>query len=155
MKISRKTYFAIVVLVSLILTSCGPRGESKSVGEVLSIAQQEFNEQLEHAGAAKEQIATVQRNLEVLINERSDRSGLSSAATEISQQLSELTRHAGYTSRPALTELVNQFRELSVDAAAGNAQANRLRLMASRAYATLASELATTKFSVMPLGTSK
>ncbi len=140
-----------LVLCTGMLCSCGPRGESKTVAEVLAISQAAFNEQIGNAGPAKEKIVTVQRNLEVLLNDQSDRSGLSNAASEISTQLAELTRHAGYTSRPAFGELATQFRELSSDAAAGNAQANRLKLIASRAYSTMASELATTKFTVLPL----
>ena len=150
------TSLALTALCSLsLLSGCNPRGETRTLSEVLASAQEDFKAQLSNVGAnaddVKGSIVEIQTNLEMLINEQSDRAALSKAASEIGAELATLTSRAGYTSRPALTELSTQYRQLEADAAEGAAQLNRLKLMASRTYSALASELETTRFMVLPL----
>lgn len=135
----------------LFLGACGPRGETKSLNEILSIAQKDFADQISNAGDVKDRLTAIQSDLESLISEQSDSSMVSKAAGDVAQQLGVLISRSGYTSRPSFTELMNQFHELRTDAARGDAQLNRLKLIATRTYSALASELSTTRFTVMPL----
>jgi hypothetical protein len=70
-------------------------------------------------------------------------------AGEIATALTKLSTKAGYTARPAMAELINQYRVIandsSVKASIGSAN---LKLLAARTYALVASELATTQFKI-------
>jgi hypothetical protein len=79
-----------------------------------------------------------------------------SMARSVEQELSSLLPHAGYTSRPSLTEVKKQFRELAEtlshasgaqNSAAGSDLAV-LKTAATRAYTVLAGELETTGFAL-------
>ena len=147
-------FFFSLTLASLMLgsmTGCGPRGETKSLNEILTIAQTEFAEQLPNAGEVKSNLAKIQNSLELLVNDQSDLNAVSQAAGSVADEMQLLISRAGYTSRPSFTELVNQFRDLRAEASEGSAAANKLKLIATRTYGALASELATTKFTVLPL----
>jgi hypothetical protein len=150
------TRLCLTVVLACGLVGCGPRGETKTLAEILQIAKADFAEQFGNGSVLSDtstqaQVSKIHSQLEALISDQSDRAALAKAASDIAHELASLTSKAGYTSRPALTELATQFREMTASAEKGEAQLATLKLMATRTYSTLASELATTKFSVMPL----
>lgn len=128
-----------------VLVACGPRGESKSLDELLGAAKQRFSradaQQLDEA--VGKQVQRLQAQLAIL--EQQDKFGPGPFLI-IAQELSALEEHAGYTSRPSISELTDQFRLLGSEV--GQADSAKVKLMLSRAYNLLASELETTRFSV-------
>ena len=64
-------------------------------------------------------------------------------APVVGDRLSALVKRAGYTARPAFHELTNQFRMLSET---GKGNPGAVKLLVSRTYGLLASELETTRF---------
>jgi hypothetical protein len=63
----------------------------------------------------------------------------------VGKALSELTTYAGYTTRPALGELAEQWIGLKA-----SAEAPSTRLLISRTYGVLASELEAVGFAIQP-----
>jgi hypothetical protein len=71
---------------------------------------------------------------------------------QIQTGLSALIVHAGYTSRPSLSEISKQYQvlvsQLEGTEGPSSAEAGTLKLAAMRAYTVLAGELETTKFAL-------
>ena len=133
----------LLVLTIISVSACAPRGESKTLEEVLQLSQDRYSEASEEAGSVKVAgvLKQTSRHLESLLG--GDPTGQSKLMYETANLLSDLTQNAGYTSRPAMTELVNQYRELGH---IGRAERDQVALLVSRTYSILASELETTKF---------
>ncbi|MEZ4754503.1 MAG: hypothetical protein R3A13_09390 [Bdellovibrionota bacterium] len=134
----------LFLFVSLIfLSACAPRGESHTLEQVLKSSQDRYAAASEQAGALK--VANVlnqtKQHLEDLLTD--ENAEQTKTIYETANLLSELSTKAGYTSRPAMTELINQYRELGQ---LGQAESDQLTLLVSRTYSALASELETTKF---------
>ena len=66
------------------------------------------------------------------------------SAGELAELLNGLVDHAGYTVRPGMNELISQYRMLSKNGA--DVQTAQVKLLASRTYSLLTSELNTTSF---------
>lgn len=136
-----------IILISAVLGvafGIKPRGETKTLNEVLSIAKQRYTQ------AA---IQSVDSETATQINEigrilSSDVTGSPSKAAadseRVAQILSALIEKAGYTSRAALTELAMQHQLFAQDPK--SVKPEQLKLLYSRTYHALASELETTKF---------
>lgn len=137
---------ALVVLV----TACAPRGENQSVDEVLNSQARTFKA-LNYADKVRPEInknlGEIATKLETLSSGKIS-SEVGTLSTQIAVMLTDLTNHAGYTSRPAMTELVNQYRSLSQDHESRAADQGALKLLVARTYSLLSSELETTKFSL-------
>ena len=76
---------------------------------------------------------------------------VASDAAKVAEVLTGLVKVAGYTSRASMGEIIMQHRVLGVDAAKGDVNAARVKLLVARTYNVLTSELETTKFSVLPI----
>lgn len=140
-----KIIFAAFLVLTVI--SCAPRGESKSVDEVLAIQRSKFTEQRDGAnlsGPVKQELDSVAAGLETL-SQLKKGEAVEPLAVKVSEGLTVLISDAGYTSRPALSELISQYRVLSADQASENGGA-AVKLLVARTYSALASELETTKF---------
>lgn len=136
----------LITFSTLILLSGCLRGESKSLDEVLKIAQDQFHKtsQQDVPPEVANALKTIQSNLENAIK-NSNAQNMIGSVGQVSEELTEILPKAGYTVRPALTELRNQFLELS-----GNSSltTEEIKLLASRTYSTLAQELETNKFGI-------
>jgi len=142
-----------VVLSIFALASCGPRGESKSVQEVLDTARDRF---------AKEDIAALKpeasQNVQALVREiegmvkATDRlvtdgnGAVSEGAARAVTNLEAVIERSGVTVRPAIAELTNQYRMLAI--ARDPINPGAVKLLVARTYSTLCSELETSKFSL-------
>ena len=140
--------FTVILLSVLVLSGCWTRGESRSLDEVLAMAKARYQKAsgagLE--GGLSQILSGVQSRLEKLPNLK-DPGSLKVESTEIAGTLTELITRSGYPSRPALTELVAQYRALSDRLGAGaGVNEGALKLLVSRTYFLLASELQSTKF---------
>ena len=136
----------ISLILVLNLTACEfPRGESKSLSDVLKISQERY------AAATKSlnspEINTQLSSIEAALNEliADPNTGRKEKATQVASALFALVQSAGQTSRPALYELAQQFVAIAKVPSAEEAQ---LKLLASRTLSALASEAETTGFSL-------
>lgn len=144
----------MIVLAVVTLVSCAPRGETITLDEVLAKAERRYSELVVAAKVSpaaqplfaavtsqvKEVASKLPRNSQKLAQEI-DAAGLK----DMGDDLAKIILHAGYTNRPALTEIAGQYRALSALPSVDPAQ---LKLLVARTYSILAAELETTQFSV-------
>jgi len=162
------TLFGVLITRALITTAalglvlftsgCAPRGESKSLDEILVLARDRFSsiQKRVPTGAlsaeASKSLEQVTKAIEgtIVANSTTEQAAQAKA---IGVAFSELLPKAGYTSRAALAEVQKQYVQLAESVSSEGAglapaadQVARARLAATRAYTVLASELETTEF---------
>jgi hypothetical protein len=70
-------------------------------------------------------------------------------SASLADGLTELLPKSGFTQRPAMTELINQYRQISASSGAPlTLGAANLKLVAARTYSLLSAELTSTKFKI-------
>lgn len=151
----------IIALAVLVLASCAPRGETRSLDEVLKDAQSRFETVYSVAldsvnGDIKAQLESVTKALDGLVGHLAQGGSISpdqlANLRQIQTGLNALVSHAGYTSRPALSEISKQYQvlvsQLEATGSPASIEAGTLKLAAMRAYTVLAGELETTKFAL-------
>lgn len=144
MKLAMK---AIVFITVLSLVSCAPRGESKSVAQLLADAKAKYSSTSKaglDAGVDKSLTDLVAKL--AVIEKGDDAAAVKNSAKEVALILNPLVEKAGYTQRPAMNELAQQFMALSESSADHASLSGSSRLLASRTYMLLAAELETLKF---------
>lgn len=140
-------YFAILFLL-LSIAACAPRGENKSIDEVFALQKQNFA-QVAAAAQLKDPVSGNLREIAAQLERlalESEPAQVASHSKEIADAFVTLIPRAGFTSRPAMTELQSQFLAVSQDGKALD-QSSR-KMLAARTYSALASELETTKFNL-------
>lgn len=147
-KLTARFVSSIVFVMSCVsITGCGPRGEAHTVDQILTDARggyESVSGKVSSADGAS--MKTLASNIDKVagIGGGGDARALSS---EIASQLESLSVRAGYTARPAMAELVNQYRNIAADkSAAVSIGAPHLKLLAARTYSLLTAELSTTQF---------
>lgn len=135
-------------LVCLSLVSCGPRGETKTLDEVLQLAKERFN-RVSSVTTGTDAAANI-KSLMGMLNSASSMDSASAVQqlTQIADALTALVSHASYTVRPAMTEIINQYRVMAAMNSNGYPSAGQIRLLVARTYGVLASELETAKFGI-------
>lgn len=146
-----------LALSLLVVCGCEPRGETKTLQQVLELARNAFEQAKGGSVALDPEISGVvsklTSNFEILLTS-TDMSAVQAKCGEIADALAQVVTRAGFTARPAFGELINEFRTLGSAAPNGGtadfAANNRapLRLLVARTYRLLASELAATRFQV-------
>lgn len=129
-------------------SGCLPRGETKTLSEVIVIAQKRY------AATSKDGLPAnvaatltgISAHLDVLVT-TDDIAAAQPKVAAVGESLATLVGHAGFTSRPSLNELAMQYRVLGSAPKEQVTTAN-LRLLASRTYSALAAELETTRFTL-------
>lgn len=134
------TLVACVLLIAL--SSCAPRGESKSLSEVFEAAKTRYTT----ARSGAQGIAELQ-SLESTLSSWVSKPSYD-GARKISDTLRTLIVKTGYTSRPAMGELIEQYQTIGFDKSAMKISPSRVKLLVARTYNLLASELETTAFRV-------
>lgn len=134
----------LILMVCTLLGGCAPRGETRSLGELLQNAKNRYSISLSSGNS----IAVVSEELKGLVVavtklETGNVGQRSSSANEAARRMMKLLPHAGYTARPAFAELATQFKTLS-DRGSGSAATSKL--LAMRTYNLLSRELETTRF---------
>ena len=139
------TALSIALLISSV--GCKPRGESHSLEQILTDARASYSAvYTSSAGDVSAKLDLLKGSLDKLagINGGGDAREL---AGDVVSVLSGLSEKAGMTARPALAELLSQYRAVSDNAEAKlSIGAPNLKLLVARTYSTLATELSTTKF---------
>ncbi len=144
-------YFLILMIsCSLLgLVGCAPRGETKSVEQVLEDAKARYQEVKPTGNLAANVSSTLTSLTSNMSSIERGIAGLSQSAGEIAEGLTALERHAGYTSRASMAELIGQYRSLAATSSeAESSTAAAAKLLVARTYNLLASELETTQFAL-------
>jgi hypothetical protein len=139
--------FSSICLVAVV--GCQPRGESHTLEQILSDARSNYSlvsaEPSPEVGAFLNQLKA---NLDKLagLGGGGDARDL---AGEVAGILGELTQKAGFTARPAMTELMNQYKVIADGTGSPvSIGAPNLQLLAARTFSLLTAELSTSKFSL-------
>jgi len=131
------------------VNGCAPRGESHTVDEILSDARRGYQSVVvAKAGNYKDQLTSLASSLDKLagIGGGGDAKVVSGG---IADSLQGLIEHAGFTVRPAMTELINQYRVVASSATRDvSIGAPNLKLLVARTYTLVSSELKTTQFKI-------
>lgn len=165
-------FLLVFTVVSMtFLSACAPRGETKSLDEVLQIAKYRYedaatkNKLDSKTQAVLEDIKSHLSTLEEKVDETKDRVAFLSTARAMDSSLRELILHVGYTTRPAFSEIISQYDNLAfadgdrerVTQVSQDADPSRwefspssVKLLVARTYTLLAQELETSKFQVKP-----
>jgi len=136
----------IIALTAFVLSACGPRGESRPLDDILESSKQRYNmvRRTEVPAEVRETLDRSVTRLEDLLREVE----IAENASDISIDLLTLTEHTGYTNRPSMFELIKQYQAMSERASQTGVNQASVKLLVSRTYALLASELETTRFSL-------
>ncbi len=136
--------FLVAMIVGM-LSGCGPRGETRTLDEVLQREKARF---AATQGGADSKVASRLAELRTKLDDLAfaDKE-LTPKAFDIAEALNGMLYSAGYTSRPGLSELISQFRLLDET---GDPKLDRARakLLVARTFGALAAELETTKFAL-------
>ncbi len=138
---------AFVCASSALLAGCGPRGESHTVDEIFTDAKAGY---VSVASNLSPDVSTSLKTLSGSLDRLAGVGGAGDArpiAGEVAGTLTTLSAKAGYTARPALAELINQYRSIANSSGAPiTLGAANLKLLAARTYSLLTAELNTSKF---------
>jgi hypothetical protein len=146
----RNTLLRIMLVFAVASVVSCTRGETKSLTEVFDTAKHQYQSQnvKDLAPEVSTVLASVNGGLDNLVSASS--AGQNPAATDINKQgeqvadaLLSIVNKCGFTVRPAMGELISQYRSLG---SSGSVNAGGVKLLVSRTYQLLSSELETTRF---------
>lgn len=137
-----------IATVILFCCGCQPRGEQRSVSEVLETAKSEYRSVSKTVldDSVRQRVDRITTVLEEMLATQEVKT-IRAKAAEASDALQSVYLDSGYTSRPALGELVNEYRMLA-DNYTGEFSKGQVPLLVSRSYGWLASELEGVKFAL-------
>ncbi|NDC39788.1 MAG: hypothetical protein EBZ48_17440, partial [Proteobacteria bacterium] len=141
---------AVLGVFLLLLVGCAPRGETKSLQEVLDIARNHYVEltRAQESETLKGTLIELARNLEDMVSANGAGAQVAQASGNVASKLSQLVHTAGYTSRASIGEILLQHRVLVEDATRSEVNGARVKLLVARTYSVISSEVETTKFAV-------
>jgi hypothetical protein len=138
---------ALIGAASTFMAACGPRGESHTVDEIFTDAKAGY---VSASANLTPDLGTSLKTLSGSLDRLAGIGGGGDArpiAGEIAGTLTTLSAKAGYTARPALAELTNQYRSIANSSGAPmTLGAGNLKLLAARTYSLLTAELTTSRF---------
>ncbi len=126
---------------------CGPRGESHTVEQILDDARVSYQAVSTKALPGD---ASALKSLQTSLDKLAGIGGGGDAkvvAGDIANSLNGLMTKSGFTVRPAMAELISQYRTVAADSASKvSIGAPNLKLLAARTYSLLTAELSTSQF---------
>ena len=136
----------LVISISLLISGCLPRGETKTLDEIYQSAKANFL--TSNKKSVPGEVASAVEALSIKLQafgEGGQGFNYEQSSRELAEILGSITSHAGYTSRPALGEVATQYRTFATqgDSTAISAKA---KLLTARAMSLITGELQTTKF---------
>jgi|GEM_PF-6619084 len=135
----KKIIFLIFVFL---LTSCLPRGESKSLDQVFDLALKRFDTAYKSADNENlpKEVQSIKSNILRMLEANPKKNIVNSKS--IYEDLNTLIYKAGYTVRPGMNELIKQYSVISQS----GCLKGTCKLIAARTLNNIASELETTAF---------
>jgi hypothetical protein len=141
--------FLSSLAVMLAATGCQPRGESHTLEQILSDARNGYTAL---NVAAIGDTSAVLNQLKVDLDKLAGLGAGGDAkelAGKVSATLGDLAERSGFTVRPAMSELMNQYKVIAAqEGAAISIGAPNLQLLVARTFSLLTTELSTSKFSL-------
>ncbi len=136
-------------VVVVAFSGCQPRGESHTVEQILSDARSGFSAVRVEPAA---QVGAILNQLKTDLDKLAGLGGGGDArelAGDVSGILGELVQKSGFTVRPAMTELMNQYKAIADQTGAPvSIGAPNLQLLVARTFSLLTAELSTSKFAL-------
>lgn len=146
-KFSSRFCSLLVVAASVCAVGCGPRGESHTVEQILDDARVSYQAVSTKALSSD---ASALKTLQTSLDKLAGLGGGGDAkvvAGDIANSLNALITKSGFTVRPAMAELISQYRTVAADTASKvSIGAPNLKLLAARTYSLLTAELSTSQF---------
>ena len=131
----------------ILLSGCAPRGESHTVDQILNDARTSYSETMADVSP------DVNSSLKTLSGSLDKLAGLGGGgdarqvSASIADSLTGLMPKAGFTQRPQMAELINQYRSISnATGTPTSVGAPNLKLVVARTYTLMSAELTSTKF---------
>lgn len=147
-RITQLPLMLLLVCVLCFLASCAPRGETKTLDQVLADAKAEYTDvQSRASGSLPPAVTTITSDVEKFVS-ATNATDRASVASKIESGINQVIPTAGYTSRAALTELMKQYRAFAADTSGNSVSASASKMLVARTYLALASELRTTNFEI-------
>jgi hypothetical protein len=144
---SRIFSFVVAATSLVFVNGCAPRGEAHSVEQILNDARSGYSQMSQDVAP---DVATALKGLTGSLDKLAGLGGGGDArqvSGSIAEGLNTLITRSGFTQRPAMAELINQYRSLSTATGAPVALgAPNLKLAVARTYTILTAELTSTKF---------
>lgn len=137
---------ALVVFASAGVMGCQPRGESHTLDQIFSDARSTYVTDSAHAsGDMRSVLSEVTGQLDTLAGAGATGADAKVVTASVATSLDGLMGKIGVTARPAMAELITQYRVASTGSSNG-VGAPALKLLAARTYMLLAAELRTSNF---------
>ena len=146
---------AIFVLATL--QGCAPRGESKSLDEVLAGSKARYSKVQNNKVPSKvesevKEVSQLLNKIEAIVYSepnRDTKGDISNSAGKLADAIESLIPFAGYASRPGLNELRTQLTSLAENALGDPMFYNsKAKLLIARTYIAMASEMESSAFNI-------
>jgi len=144
-------YRIVLSTLAVVVTAvgCQPRGESHTLEQILSDARSGYTAlNVAAAGDTSAVLNQLKVDLDKLagLGAGGDAKEL---AGKVSATLGDLAQRSGFTARPAMTELMNQYKVIATqEGTAVSIGAPNLQLLVARTFSLLTTELSTSKFAL-------
>jgi hypothetical protein len=155
MKTTLSRILSLIISTSavVLVTGCGPRGESHTVDQIFSDARAGYSKMV--SKASPEMNATL-TGLAASLDKIAGQGGggdVRQLSNTLADGLTAMLPKSGFTQRAAMTELIKQYRQIAeasgTQVAAGAAN---LKLVAARTYSLLSAEITSTNFRISKSG---
>lgn len=141
--------FCIATSAACFVSGCGPRGESHTVEQIFTDARESYSQMSTQVAP---DVSAALKNVTSSLDKIAGQGGGGDArqiSASLADSLTDLLPKSGFTQRAAMSELINQYRQMSASTGAPvTLGAANLKLVAARTYALLAAELTSTKFRI-------
>lgn len=151
MKITLSRILTLIISTSavVLVAGCGPRGESRTIEQIFSDARAGYYKMTSEASPdMSATLKTLAASLDKIAGQQGG-GDVGQLSAGLADGLTSLLPKVGFTQRPAMTELIKQYRVLA--SASGSqvaAGAANLKLVAARTYTLLSAELTSTNFRI-------
>lgn len=132
-----------------LVSGCGPRGESHTVDQIFGDARSSYlSSYVLSSKTAPGEVKAVSDSLDKLAGEGGGGDARQISAS-VADNLTTLLPKSGFTQRAAMTELINQYRQIANSTGAPlTLGAPNLKLIAARTYTLLVAEFNSTQFRI-------
>ncbi len=151
MKTTLSRILSLVISTSavVLVSGCGPRGESHTVEQIFSDARAGYTKM---ASKASPDMNTSLSGIASSLDKLAGQAGggdVRQLSANLADGLTAMLPKAGFTQRPAMTELIKQYRQIATTSGTQvTAGAPNLKLVAARTYSLLSAELTSTNFRI-------
>lgn len=147
--VTRIVSLVVSTSAALLVSGCGPRGESHTVEQIFTDARANYTDT---SAKVTPDVGSALSNLTSSLDKIAGQGGGGDArqiSAGLADGLTALLPKVGFTQRAAMTELINQYRALAASTGAPlTLGAANLKLIAARTYSLLSAELVSTQFRI-------